>query len=163
MRLSVFFAAFLMITCLSAALFAWRESRAYIDKFFDTQQMNFAKMLLFVDTDDSPTKLPKTKDMLRGFDKSARGRQDKNALGFALFDKDGALILHDGEKGKHFAYEGRTPGFTDAVIEKKKTWRMVWLASEDGEQIAAVGQEIKYRQKLVLAILWQFDITYTIM
>ena len=153
LRLSVFFAVFLVAVWLLAALIAWRENRIYIDKFFDTQQTNFAKTLLAVGMDASPQRLPKTGPILKGLDKNMRGAQDKNAIGFALFDKNGVLLLHDGENGKHFAYDGQTRGFADIVIGKGKSWRMFWLASQDGERIAAVGQEIKYRQRLVLTTL----------
>jgi len=153
LRLSVFFAALLVTAWLLAAVFAWRENRISIDKFFDTQQTNFAKMLLTVDMDDPPQPLPKTKPMLRGLDKSARGAQDKNAIGFALFDKNGLLLLHDGEEGKHFVYDGRTRGFADAITGKDEAWRIIWLASQDGERIAAVGQQSWYRQRLILTTL----------
>ena len=120
LRLSVFFAAFLVVVWLLAALIAWRENSIYIAKFFDTQQTNFAKTLLAVDMDAPPQHLPKTGPMLRGLDKSARGSQDKNAIGFALFDKNGVLLLHDGEDGKHFSYDGQTRGFANAIIGKKR-------------------------------------------
>jgi two-component system sensor histidine kinase QseC len=156
LRLGVFFAAFLAAAWLLAAFFAWRENRISIDRFFDTQQTNFAKMLLTVGMDAPPQALPKTGPMLHGFDKKARGAQDKNAIGFALFDRRGVLLLHDGEEGRYFTYDGRTQGFADTVIGKKgkdNAWRMFRLASPDGERIAAVGQEIKYRQRLVLTTL----------
>jgi len=156
LRLGVFFTAFLVAVWLLAALFAWKESRAYIDRFFDTQQMNFARMLLAASMDDPPQSLPRTKDLLRGLDKSARGRQDKNALAFALFDREGALLLHDGEEGRHFVYDGQAQGFANTSVARKKgekNWRMVWLASQDGQRIAAVGQDLGHRQRLALAIL----------
>jgi len=43
LRLGVFFAALLVAAWLVAALFAWRENRISIDKFFDTQQTDFAR------------------------------------------------------------------------------------------------------------------------
>ena len=153
LRLGVFFAALLVAAWPTAAFFAWRENRLAIDRFFDTQQTNFAKMLLTVGMDARPHQLPKTGPLLHGLDRSARGAQDKNAVGFALFDRDGVLLLHDGEEGKHFAYDGRARGFADLTLGTGKTWRLFRLASQDGERIAVVGQEIKYRQRLARSTL----------
>jgi len=153
LRLGVFFAVFLVAAWLAAALFTWVGNRVYIDRFFDTQQTNFAKMLLIAGLDAPPRDLPKTGSMLHGLDKSMRGEQDKNAIGFALFDKDGVPVLHDGENGKHFIYDGQARGFADAIIGNGKAWRLFWLASPEGERIVAVGQEVKYRERLVRASL----------
>jgi two-component system sensor histidine kinase QseC len=153
LRLGVFFGAFLAAAWLLAAFLAWRENRLAVDRFFDTQQTNFAKMLLTVGMDVRPQQLPKTGPLLHALDRRARGAQDKNAVAFALFDRDGVLLLHDGEEGKHFAYDGRAQGFADITLGTGKVWRMIRLASPDGERIAVVGQEIGYRQRLAFTTL----------
>lgn len=154
LRLSIFFTLFLLCVWLLTAVFSWRENREYIDEFFDTQQMVFAKTLLTADLSSLGPRLPKTKDIFRGVDKEARGSQDKNALGFAVFDSAGNLLLDDGEKGKHFEYDGWTRGFADWSIERgRKPWRLVWLVSPDGSRIVGVGQELKYRDKMAMDML----------
>ena len=153
-RLSIFFTLFLLAAWLLAAVFSWRENREYIDEFFDTQQTVFAKTLLTADVNSLRPRLPKTKDVLKGVDKEARGSQDKNALGFAVFDAAGGLLLDDGEKGKHFEYDGWTRGFVDRPLEKgKQPWRLVWLISPDGDRIVAVGQELQYRDRMTMHML----------
>ena len=46
LRLSVCFTLFLACAWVLIALFSWHENRKYINRFFDTQQMIFAKTLL---------------------------------------------------------------------------------------------------------------------
>ena len=153
-RLSLFFTLLLLSVWTLTAIFSWHENREYIDEFFDTQQMVFAKTLLTADLSSLSPRLPKNKDVFKGIDKEARGSQDKHALGFAVFDGVGNLLLDDGEKGKHFEYDGWTRGFANWHIQKgKKPWRLVWLISPDGGRIVGVGQELKYRDKMTMDML----------
>ena len=80
-----------------------------------------------------PPCIPKDGEILRGVLREARGNQDKNALGFAVFDGSGRRLLDDGERGRLFTFEGRTEGFVDAALERHpEPWRLVWLKSRDG-------------------------------
>lgn len=154
LRLSVCFTLFLICVWLLIALFSWYENRKYIDKFFDTQQLVFAKTLLTADLGSMVPRLPRNGEVLPGVSREARGEQDKNSLGFAVFDASGNRLLDDGEKGKHFVYDGRTEGFVDVMIEPRpKLWRLVWLTSQDASRVVAVGQEVNYRNRMALDML----------
>lgn len=158
LRLSVCFTLFLACAWVLIALFSWHENRKYINRFFDTQQMIFAKTLLAMEPGGQmagfPPGIPKDGEILRGVLREARGSQDKNALGFAVFDGSGRRLLDDGERGRLFAFEGRTEGFVDAALERHpEPWRLVWLKSRDGTRVVAVGQELKYRDRMTMDML----------
>lgn len=163
-RLILFFAVFLVAAWLTAAVFAWRESRAHIDEFFDTQQMLFAKTLAMADFGLATGSLPKTKSLLPGVKKKARGEEEEDALGFAVFTSRGELLLTDGEKGERFLFDGWTRGFSNSLIARSDDlWRMVWLVSPDGKRVVAVGQELEYREEMALSMLFTQLLPWTLL
>lgn len=153
-RLCVFFSLFLVAAWLLAAFFAWKECREYIDEFFDSQQMLFAKRLATSDFTNSIGKLPETKKLLLGAHKGSFGKLEDEAIGFAVFTIQGKKILTDGEKGRRFPFEPDRIGFSDERLTgKKDVWRIVRLASTDGRHMVAVGQEIDYRRDMAFSML----------
>ena len=154
LRLLVFFSVFLLAAWLTAGVLAWQESRKHIDEFFDTQQLLFAKTLATANFDPLVGKLPKTGDLLHGVGKKERGKEERDALGFAVFTRDGQVLLTDGEKGNQFVFQGWKSGFHTTHIKKSDDpWRIVWVLSPDGRRVVAVGQELEYRFDMAFDML----------
>lgn len=155
LRLSVFFAVFLMIAWLIAAFFAWIECKGYINEFFDTQQMLFAKRLAETDFAKNTAILFRTREKPSGVGKKAMGHLEEDALGFAVFTNTGQLVMADAKSGRHFPFEPDKRGFSDVRLSggKGDVWRIVRLAAKDGQHIIAVGQEVDYRQDMAWGML----------
>ncbi len=154
LRLSVFFSLFMIAAWLTAAIFAWRECRDYIDEFFDSQQMLFAKRLATMNFASTVDRLPKTKHILSGVKKKSFGDLEDEAIGFAVFSREGEKLLTDGEKGRRFVFEPGKKGFsTMRLAGKKDVWRIVWLETPDGNHVIAVGQELEYRREMAFDML----------
>lgn len=129
----------------AAALGSWWQTRNQINELFDTQQMLFAKRLLRLSPEQfSPqgATLPKSKKLLPDH----RGRQDDDALAFAMFTRDGHMVLNDGDKGRDFIFDYQHDGFRNGQLkDDDDRWRMVWLPTLDGKYVVVVGQEWEYR------------------
>ncbi len=155
LRLALLFSLLLLAAWLTAAAFALKESRDYIDEYFDTQMMLFARSLLSLNVDANPAPLPKTKKLLKGVKKKERGQLEDEALSFALFTGRGERLLTDGDTGRRLPFRD-TRGFADTVPEDEDDpWRILWLASPDGARVAVVGQELEYRKAMALNLLSQ--------
>lgn len=155
-RLLSLFSLLLLGAWLVAAVLAWNEGRKYIDEFFDTQQILLAKTLSIADWGQVAPHLPKTRPLLRGAGKKARGHEDKDALAFAVFDQHGRSLLTDGEKGGRFRFEPERRGFVDTPpTDTDDAWRIFWLNSSDGQRVVAVGQEREFRQDMALDMLME--------
>lgn len=142
---------FLLLSLLcwgTAAVGAWWQTRHNINKLFDTQQMLFAKRLTTLNLeqrDNSTLTLPKTKKMLRHH----RGNQDDDALAFAVFSRDGKMLMNDGDNGRDFIFDYQRDGFVDGRLRgDDDRWRMVWLRTPDDRYVVVVGQEWEYRDDL---------------
>ncbi|MBQ4769575.1 two-component system sensor histidine kinase QseC [Pectobacterium versatile] len=144
----------LTLTCWGvASLLSWYQTRHNINELFDTQQMLFAKRLATMNPDElriQSTSLPKTKSLVH----KDRGKQDDDALAFAIFTRDGKMVLNDGENGKDFIFDYQRNGFTDGKLrDDNDAWRIVWLTTADDRYVIAVGQEWEYRQDMTLDIV----------
>ncbi|TXE51560.1 two-component system sensor histidine kinase QseC [Serratia bockelmannii] len=156
LRLILIFSLLALLTWSTASMVAWVMSRNTINEVFDTQQMLFAKRLATANlgdllADESARSLPKTKKLVHH---GKRGEQDDDALAFAIFDRDGKMLLNDGENGADFLFDGEREGFTDG--ERKgddDSWRLVWLTSPDGRYRIVVGQEWDYRRDMALGMV----------
>jgi two-component system sensor histidine kinase QseC len=156
LRLILLFSLLALLTWGAASLVAWTMTRDNINEVFDTQQMLFAKRLATANlgdllADESARSLPKTKKLLRH---GKRGDQDDDALAFAIFARDGKMLLNDGENGADFRFDGEREGFTDG--ERKgddDSWRLLWLTSPDGRYRIVVGQEWDYRRDMALGMV----------
>ncbi|CAI1785799.1 two-component system sensor histidine kinase QseC [Serratia marcescens] len=156
LRLILIFSLLALLTWSTASVVAWVMSRNTINEVFDTQQMLFAKRLATANlgdllADESARSLPKTKKLVHH---GKRGEQDDDALAFAIFDRDGKMLLNDGENSADFLFDGEREGFTDG--ERKgddDSWRLVWLTSPDGRYRIVVGQEWDYRRDMALGMV----------
>ncbi|WNN44301.1 quorum sensing histidine kinase QseC [Winslowiella toletana] len=147
---------FILLTLLcwgAASVESWYQTRHKINELFDTQQMLFAKRLATMNPEDLSQQshsLPKTKNMVRHH----RGEQEDDALAFAVFTRDGKMVLNDGDNGKDFLFNYQQNGFTDGQLRgDDDLWRMVWLATPDQRYVVVVGQEWEYRDDMTRDIV----------
>ncbi|MCU5772382.1 two-component system sensor histidine kinase QseC [Erwiniaceae bacterium BAC15a-03b] len=148
---------FIMLTLLcwgAASVESWYQTRDKINELFDTQQMLFAKRLATLNPEDlsqQPQSLPKTKKLLRHH----RGDQEDDALAFAVFTRDGQMVMNDGDNGKDFLFHYyQRDGFSDGRLrDDDDRWRMVWLATPDHRYVVVVGQEWEYRDDMTRDIV----------
>ena len=162
LRLCTFFSILVLVTWVFAALASWNACRKYADRFFDTQLLLFAKMLTLVDVgnlhDDS---LPKSSELLRKAQlvgdiaaTALPGNYDAKALGFAIFDRSGTILLHDSNNGRNFIFCPGARGFSiSTIIGSKELWRFVCLPSYTSEHLVTVGQHMGYRKSMALTML----------
>ncbi|MBN3125351.1 quorum sensing histidine kinase QseC [Pectobacterium brasiliense] len=136
-----------------ASLLSWYQTRHNINELFDTQQMLFAKHLATMNPDElriQSVSLPKTKSLVH----ENQGKQEDDALAFAIFTRDGKMVLNDGDNGKDFIFNDTHNGFTDGRLrDDNDAWRIVWLTTADNRYVIAVGQEWEYRQDMTLDIV----------
>ena len=155
LRLGIFFAFFLVLAWLVAALFAWKEAREYIDEFFDTQQLLFAKRLATTtDFGAYSGALPRNRELFPGVSRDLLGELEDDALAFAVFTGEGQTVMTDNRNGRRMAFDPGQRGFSDTRLAGKgDVWRILWLDSADGRHVIAVGQEVEYRQAMALDML----------
>ncbi len=113
LRLSIFFAAFLVVAWLCTAVAAWIECREYINEFFDTQQMLFAERLAETHFAHDAAVLSRLKERQPGINKRARGDLEDDALGFAVFTMTGDVVMADAGSGRYFTFKPDKRGFSD--------------------------------------------------
>ncbi len=150
-RLILLFATLALITWTIASSVAWQQTRHKINEVFDTQQMLFAKRLITAGLGDKllDVNTPPLPDNKRLLDKHRRGHTDEDALTFAIFDRQGRMLLNDGEHGKGINFNADAHGFIDAELkDDDDSWRLLWLTSPDGRYRIAVGQEYDYRSDM---------------
>ncbi|WP_369791011.1 quorum sensing histidine kinase QseC [Rouxiella sp. WC2420] len=150
-RLILLFAVLALITWTVASSVAWQQTRHKINEVFDTQQMLFAKRLATAGLGDKllDGKMPPMPDNKQLLDKHRRGHTDDDALTFAIFDRQGKMLLNDGEHGKEINFNHDAHGFIDARLkDDDDSWRLLWLTSPDGRYRIAVGQEYDYRSDM---------------
>ncbi|AHG19415.1 sensor protein QseC [Chania multitudinisentens RB-25] len=156
LRLILIFSLLALFTWCSASVVAWMMTRNKINEVFDTQQMLFAKRLATTNLGDllayqEARSLPKTKKILRH---GKRGEQDDDALAFAIFSREGQMLLNDGENGEDFLFDGEREGFIEGKRQgDNDSWRLLWLTSPDGRYRIVVGQEWDYRYEMALAMV----------
>ncbi len=153
LRLLIGFTLLTLICWGAASISSWYQTREKINELFDTQQMLFAKRLATMDLSDlsqQAQSLPKTKKLLRHH----RGEQEDDALAFAIFTRDGEMVLNDGDNGKDFIFDYQRNGFRDGRLrDDDDQWRMVWLESADRRYLVVVGQEWEYRDDMTRDIV----------
>lgn len=155
-RLILIFSLLALLTWLIASGVAWHQTRKHINEVFDTQQMLFAKRLAATGLGErlnapKNIELPDTKKWVN---KGSRGHTDDDALTFAIFNREGEMLLNDGEKGRHIRFDHDTQGFKDVELKgDDDLWRMVWLTSPEGQYRVAVGQEYDYRNDMAWGLV----------
>ena len=154
LRSSLFFSLFMLTAWLSAALFAWHICREYIDEFFDSQQMLVTRTLAVADLTRIPEPLPRIDVMLPGVKKQYFGELEEEAISFAVFSRNGDCLMADSKKGYRFPFEPLRRGFVNVPLQgNDDVWRILWMDSNDGRHVIAVGQELEYRQDMALEML----------
>jgi two-component system sensor histidine kinase QseC len=149
-RLTLLFCLLALAAWLVASVAAWQQTTHKLDKLFDTQQMLFAKRLLAMDLNEVPAPLRQVSTP----DKVRHGHLDDDALAFAIYSRDGKLLLHDGENGRDIPYHYRRDGFSNGQLkDDNDAWRLLWLTAPDGRYRIVVGQEWEYREEMAMEIV----------
>lgn len=139
---------------------AWFQVRKEVDTMFDTQQILFAQRLA---TSNLHTLLPDRrppKELRREFRREPNGKifmkkhfkqYDDDALAFAVFNKFGERLLHDGSNGEHFPFTPNPNNFSKSYLTDgdDEPWRIFWLPVAGGNLMIAVGQELDYRDDMI--------------
>lgn len=153
LRLIVFFMIIACAVWAGAGVLAWVETKEKIDEFFDTYQMALARQLSGADWCNVSTETQKKTDKLI---KNIRNADDEDeAIGFAIFTPSGQKVFHDDENGQDFQFQDISGRFVEQKVDDE-SWRVVWLASTDGNFRIAVGQELEYREDMAWDMLEEF-------
>lgn len=169
-RLTIFFLLITIIAWLCASLAAWKQTGEELDRLFDTQQMLFARQLSAMELE----KLGITQNQHNKVRPISHHNLDDTALAFAIFSRDGKMLVNDGKNGRKIPFTYRRDGFTDGYLQHQEgyqespsyfgddddddddnheEWRFLWLTSADGKSRIVVGQEWDYRQHTALDII----------
>lgn len=152
-RLMIFFSLIAALVFAGAGILSWQESREKIDEFFDTYQMLLARQLASAEWQGITPEIQKqTNQIIKNI---RHAETEDEAVGFAVFDRNGKMIFNDNENGKKFEFQNNHGKFTTQKIDNEE-WRTVWLESVDKQFIIAVGQELEYRNDMVWDILEEF-------
>ncbi len=138
LRLTLLFAVLTTAAWGMASVIAWQQTSKKLDKLFDTQQLLFARRLSVMHFDElraPPASLGEKK-------KVRHGHIDDDALAFAIFTRNGKMVLNDGENGEDIQWNSQREGFSDGYLrDDDDEWRFLWLTTADGRYRIAVGQE----------------------
>ena len=150
LRLTLLFAVLTTAAWGMASVIAWQQTSKKLDKLFDTQQLLFARRLSVMHFDElrAPSALLGEKKKVR------HGHIDDDALAFAIFTRDGKMVLNDGENGEDIQWNSQREGFSDGYLrDDDDEWRFLWLTTADGRYRIAVGQEWDYRREMAMDIV----------
>lgn len=155
-RLMFFFAVTSAIVWGIAGYISYKETRESIDEFFDTYQLALSRQLAAADWSAVSQRTQHATDKL--IENIENADDDDDAIGFAIFSRDGQMVFHDDENGKYFPLN--TSAFGTFINEKlpqnDDKWRLIRLSSADGKYIITVGQELEYREDLAMDIVEEF-------
>ena len=158
LRLIVCFVGISCVVWLAAGVLSWKETKEKVDEFFDTYQMALARQLAGADWSGLAAGAQKITDQM--IENVHNADNEDEAIGFAVFDRDGHLIFHDNENGKDFGFLPETGSFIRQIVDGDDEWRMFWLQSADGKFYIAVGQEEEYRADVVWDMAEEFMIPW---
>lgn len=167
--------ASLFIWLLSTSV-AWFQVRKEVDKMFDTQQILFAQRLASSNLHTLLVDRRMPKEFRREFRRETDGKAflkkhfkqvgyDDDALAFAVFNRQGEMLLHDGSNGEFFPFSPKPNNFSRDYLNDvdDEAWRIFWLPVAGGNLIIAVGQEIDYRddiiEEMVIGQMWVWFIS----
>ena len=154
LRLLIIFGLSSCLIWLGAGALSWLESKEKTDEFFDQYQMILARQLASADWSAITPDVQKATDKI--IKKIDNADEEDEAIGFAVFDKNGQMVFHDNENGKDFIFNPRMGRFVNQVIDDDDDWRIVWIDSVDKKYVIAVGQELEYREEVALDMLEEF-------
>lgn len=160
LRLIVCFIGISCVVWLAAGVLSWKETKEKVDEFFDTYQMALARQLAGADWSGLAAGAQKITD--RMIENVHNADDEDEAIGFAVFDRDGRLVFHDNENGKDFGFLPATGSFIRQIVDGDDEWRIVWLQSADGKFYIAVGQEEEYRADVVWDMTEEFMIPWAV-
>lgn len=162
LRLLISFLCIASVVWVVSGIMSWFETRDSLDEFFDTYQILMAKQMATADWKNiTPKDQINANKIIENLLED--GEEDDEALGFAVFNKEGKMIFNDGENGALFPYNPSPYGFVNQPVGgKKKMWRIVWLKTADNSHTIAVGQEIEYRDEATMEIVAQSLLPWTI-
>ncbi|MDR2156080.1 MAG: sensor histidine kinase N-terminal domain-containing protein [Burkholderiaceae bacterium] len=161
-RLMLWLALTLTVVWILASLLAYEATKEAVNTLFDSQQGLLARQLLGAQEQGiqallqaHPDVLPSAKNLL---DKDERGNIDSDALAFAVFDREGRRRWSDGADGRRLVFVPGVRGFVNqgrphSRHHSRHAWRVLFMASQDGASIIAVGQEVGHRRKAVRVIV----------
>ncbi|MGR6979958.1 quorum sensing histidine kinase QseC [Testudinibacter sp. P27/CKL/0425] len=149
LRLIIILSLVSLLLWFGAGAIAWFKAKDETDKVFDAQQILFAQRLA---TSNLKQILMQQRGgrMADSFKPPRHIRKkvlDDDALAFAIFTRQGELILSDGQNGDHIAFSP-VKGFAKQRIDDD-SWRIFWLPAAGGDLMIAVGQELEYREDIV--------------
>lgn len=150
LRLTLLFFLLALVAWICASLVAWKQTSHKLDELFDTQQMLFARRLSVMNFDEIRAAQPK----IHTAKKLKHGHLDDDVLAFAIYTRDGKMLLNDGDNGDDIPYHYRRDGFDDGYLrDDDERWRFLWLTTLDGEYRIVVGQEWEYRRDMAVDII----------
>ena len=153
LRLIILFVLIAGVFGVIAGALSWVETREKIDEFFDTYQIALARQLAAADWKfASPLSQKQTNKQLKHI---AHANDEDEAIGFAVFTKDGKKVFHDDENGKDFSYTPVIGSYVEQIVDGEK-WRIVWVYSADNQFVIAVGQELEYREDIAWDMAEEF-------
>jgi two-component system, OmpR family, sensor histidine kinase QseC len=158
LRLIVWFIGISCVVWLAAGVLSWKETKEKVDEFFDTYKIALARQLAGADWSGLAAGAQKITD--RMIENVHNADDEDEAIGFAVFDRDGRLVFHDNENGKEFRFLPATGSFIRQIVDGDDEWRIVWLQSADGKFYIAVGQEEEYRADVVWDMTEEFMIPW---
>ncbi|MDY4280551.1 MAG: quorum sensing histidine kinase QseC [[Pasteurella] mairii] len=128
-----------------------------MNEVFDAQQILFAKRLA-----NSDLRLILTENRRSELAKGHKRRMhmlkkvefDDDALAFAIFARNGELLLSDGKNGDNFIFEPKVGFSSMKLLNDDDKWRVFWMPMRGGSFIVAVGQELDYREDLVYGMVF---------
>lgn len=157
LRLTFFISGILLLACLITTSISYFELKNSLKQVFDSQQLLFAQRLAALSSHGGM--MPKTNN-IKPSQINSNGLESldyDDALAFAIFNRQGQMIMDDGEKGKKFYFYG---GFFSArknraMISEQGKWRILWLLSNDNRSIIAVGQKLDYQQDILSDLVYK--------
>ena len=159
LRLIIFFVLTSALVFAIAAIASWKETGEKVDEFFDTYQMALARQLSAADWSRTTPQIQNITDKL--IKRIDNAEDEDEAIGFAVFNRQGQMVFHDNENGKDFSFASQSGRFAEQTVDDEK-WRLVWLRSADGQYVIAVGQELDYRNDIVWDMTEEFMLPWGI-
>lgn len=153
-RLIIWFSILLIIAWAISIAISYVKTRHRMRYIFDAQQLVMAQRLDNMTLEELTRPLAKNPLLQQ---KQSEFRKANDALSFAIYHKDGRILLSDLPKTELFTPPEIWPN--DPKFYSSTTWRTLWYQSADKPILIAVGQKNHYRDKLTRRIIMDHQIT----